>query len=110
MRAFTSSDRSGEQNPPMKLLPKQTRVDTQDSLGHGMDAAIMLVLFLAAGYGLDRWFGTMPVFMVALSLLGAVGVFLKFKYRYDERMNELENERLRRPGSLEGERPHGGAA
>lgn len=77
----------------MKLLPTQKRVDTQDSMGHGMDAAIMLVLFLAGGYGLDRWLGTLPVFMVVMTLVGAVGLFLKFKYRYDERMTQLEVER-----------------
>ena len=74
----------------MKLLPTQKRIDTQDSLGHGMDAVIMLVVFLAAGYGLDRLFGTMPIFMVVMTVVGSVGLFLKFKYRYDERMTELE--------------------
>ena len=80
----------------MKLLPKQTRVNTEDSLGQGMDAAILLALFLAGGYGLDRLFGTMPVFMVIMSVVGAIGVFTKFKYRYEARMDELENERVAR--------------
>lgn len=93
----------------MKLLPTQTRVDTQDSMGHGMDAAIMLVLFLAGGYGLDRWLGTMPVFMVVMTLLGSIGLFLKFKYRYDERMTELEGERSGR-NAPPADRPAGGAS
>lgn len=86
----------------MKLLPKQTRVDTQDSLGHGMDAVIMLVLFVAAGYGLDRLFDTLPLMMIVMSVLGSVGLFLKFKYRYDERMTELEGERTARSGERQG--------
>ena len=77
----------------MKLLPKQTRVDTQDSLGLGIEAAIIVALFLGLGYGLDRLFGTMPVLMIVFSVLGAVGLFAKWKYRYDDRMNELESER-----------------
>jgi ATP synthase protein I len=77
----------------MKLLPKQTRVDTQDSLGLGIEAAIIVVLFLGLGYGLDRLFGTMPVLMIVFTVLGAVGLFAKWKYRYDDRMNELESER-----------------
>ena len=77
----------------MKLLPKQTRVDTQDSLGLGIEAAIIVVLFLGLGYGLDRLFGTMPVLMIVFTVLGAVGLFAKWKYRYDERMDELESER-----------------
>lgn len=80
----------------MKLLTLKTtkRVDTQDAMGHGMDAVFMLVLFLGAGYGLDRVAGTMPVFMILMTLLGSVGLFLKFKYRYEERMDELEAQRL----------------
>jgi ATP synthase protein I len=77
----------------MKLLPKQTRVDTQDSLGLGIEAAIITVLFLGVGYGLDRLFGTTPIFMIALTVVGAIGLFAKWKYRYDDRMNELEAQR-----------------
>jgi hypothetical protein len=77
----------------MKLLPKQTRVDTQDSLGLGIEAAIITALFLGVGYILDRLFDTTPVFMIAFTVLGAVGLFAKWKYRYDDRMNELEAQR-----------------
>jgi F0F1-type ATP synthase assembly protein I len=79
----------------MKLLPinTQKRVNTEDSLGHGMDAVIMLVLFLLAGFGLDRLFGTMPIFMIVMTVIGSVGLFLKFKYSYDARMEELEAQR-----------------
>jgi len=81
----------------MKLHPKQTRVDTQDSLGLGIEAAIIVALFFGVGYGLDWLFGTTPIFMIALSVLGAVGLFVKWKYRYDDRMNELEAERAGSP-------------
>jgi F0F1-type ATP synthase assembly protein I len=79
----------------MKFLPvnTKTRVNTEDSLGHGMDAAIMLAIFLLAGYGLDRLFGTMPIFMIVMTVLGSVGLFLKFKYQYNARMDELEAQR-----------------
>ena len=77
----------------MKLPPKQTRVDTQDSLGLGIEAAVITALFLGVGYGLDRLFGTTPIFMIVLTVVGAVGLFAKWKYRYDDRMNELEAER-----------------
>ena len=72
----------------MKLLPERPqrrRVNTEDSLGHGMDAVIMLVIFLGIGFGLDRLFGTTPVFMIVMTVIGAVGLFAKFKYRYDDR-------------------------
>ncbi len=78
----------------MKLLPinTQKRVNTEDSLGHGMDAVIMLAIFLLAGYGLDRLFGTMPIFMIVMTVVGSVGLFYKFKYSYSARMLQHEQE------------------
>ena len=77
----------------MKLLPKQTRVQTDDALGMAMEIAIMMVLFIAGGFALDRWLGTLPLFMIVGTVLGAVGLFTKHKYRYDEKMDALEAER-----------------
>ena len=77
----------------MKLLPKQTRPNTEDSLGLGIEAAVIMALFFGLGFGLDRLFGTTPIFMIVLTLLGAVGLFAKWKYRYDDRMDELEAQR-----------------
>ena len=81
----------------MKLLPKSpkdVRVNTEDSLGHGMDAVIVVVLFLGLGYLIDRLAGTMPVFMITMTVLGCVGLFAKFKYRYEAKMDQHEAERL----------------
>lgn len=82
---------------PMKFLPKvrtDVRVNTEDSLGHGMDAVIVLAVFLGAGYGLDRLFGTMPVFMIVFTVVGAIGLFAKFYYSYELRMDEHDAQRL----------------
>jgi F0F1-type ATP synthase assembly protein I len=80
----------------MKLLPTQTRVDTQDSLGLGIEAAVIMALFFGLGYLGDRLLGTTPILMIVMSVLGAVGLFAKFKYRYEDRMAELEAERTGR--------------
>lgn len=84
----------------MKLLPTQQRVGARDqrgdSLGLGIEAAVILALFFFAGFGLDRLLSTTPVFMIVLTLLGAVGLFARFKYQYDERMAELEAQRTAR--------------
>ena len=80
----------------MKLLRPQTRVPTGDQLGHGMDAVVTLVLFVVAGFFLDRWLGTTPVMMIVMTVLASVGLFAKFRYRYEERMVELERERAER--------------
>ena len=69
----------------MKLLPKQQpRVNTEDSVGLGIEAAVIIALFLGVGYVLDRIFGTMPIFMIVMTVVGAIGLFAKLKYRYRE--------------------------
>ena len=59
-----------------------------------MDAALTLLLFFGVGFGLDRWLGTTPWFMVGLSLFAGVGFFAKFKYQYDAEMDEHEAQRV----------------
>ncbi len=90
----------------MKLLPTQQRDSARDPrgepLGLGIEAAVMLALFFFAGFGLDRLFSTTPVFMIVLTLIGAVGLFVRYKYNYDERMAELEAERAARTADRRG--------
>ncbi len=83
----------------MKLVPPPPRVSPDDSVLHGMDAALTMLLFLAVGFVIDRWLGITPWAMIASSLLGGVGLFLKFKYRYDATMQRLETERRARVAS-----------
>jgi F0F1-type ATP synthase assembly protein I len=78
----------------MKLLPKQQpRVNTEDSVGLGIEAAVIIALFLGFGALLDWVFGTTPLFMIIMTIVGAIGLFAKLKYRYDDRMDELEEQR-----------------
>jgi Putative F0F1-ATPase subunit Ca2+/Mg2+ transporter len=94
----------------MKLLPKQPRVaNTEDSVGLGIEAAVIIALFLGLGYVLDRIFDTTPVFMIIMTLVGAIGLFAKLKYRYDDRMNELEAERRASTASAATSRRRGAA-
>ena len=77
----------------MKLLPKapkDVRVSNDDALGHGMDAVIVLAVFLLVGWGLDQAFDTLPVFMIVMTVLGAVGLFARFYYAYAGRMEQHE--------------------
>jgi F0F1-type ATP synthase assembly protein I len=43
---------------------------------------------------LDHLFGTAPLFLIVFTILGAVGLFAKLKYRYDDRMAEHEADRV----------------
>lgn len=86
----------------MDLLPRK-RVNTNSktstntsagaSLGRGMEFAILVLMFLGVGYGLDSWFGTKPVFMIVMVVIGLVGQFASMWYSYDSRMKELEVQR-----------------
>lgn len=77
----------------MKPVSKQPRANTEDSVGLGIEAAVIIALFLGVGYVLDRIVGTTPIFMIVMTVVGAIGLFAKLKYRYDDRMDELEAER-----------------
>jgi ATP synthase protein I len=58
-------------------------------VGLGCTFAGGIVLFLAAGWGLDRWLGTTPLFTVLGMLAGAVlsflNVYWKLKVETDRR-------------------------
>lgn len=72
-------------------------------LGHsaerGFTAAFELVatpaLFGLIGYGLDRWLGTGPVLMIALTVVVAGYVVWKLWYSYNQEMDRLDAERRR---------------
>ncbi len=83
----------------MKLLPtppraSELRTESKESLGHGMDAALVLVIFLGLGWGLDTIFGTIPLFMIIMTVFGAIGVFARFYYSYSESMDRHDANRL----------------
>ena len=81
-------------HPLRRTVRSDVRVDPTDGPGQGLAAVVVLALFFGLGWLIDRLAGTTPVFMIAMTVLGAVGLFAKFKYRYDEKMNQLEDERL----------------
>jgi ATP synthase protein I len=81
----------------VNLLPhRRTSAAAQhsgDTLGHGMDFALVVLVFLGIGYGIDRWLGTKPAFMIGLVVLAVVGQFVKMYYDYTATMQRLEAER-----------------
>jgi len=50
-------------------------------VGLGCTFAGGIVLFMAAGFGLDRWLGTTPLLTVLGTLIGAVLSFLNVYWR-----------------------------
>lgn len=75
---------------------------TDDKFGKGIDFAFVTLAFLGIGYGLDRWLGTKPLFMIVFVVLAIVGEFIRFWYDYDARMKVLE---AQRSSAAHGDRP-----
>jgi Putative F0F1-ATPase subunit Ca2+/Mg2+ transporter len=83
----------------MKLLRSNIPTpNMDDNVGRGIEMALTVGLMVGIGYGLDRWLGTTPIFMIVMTILAGVGFFAKFKYQYDARMDELEAERAELAG------------
>jgi F0F1-type ATP synthase assembly protein I len=88
---------------PMKLLRSNIRTpNMDDNVGRGIEMAMAVAVFVAIGYGLDRWLGTMPIFMIVMTVLAGIGFFAKFRYQYEARMNELQAERAERAAAGRG--------
>lgn len=84
--------RSSTDAPPLAQQSSQT-------LGRGMDFALVVLVFLGIGWALDRWLGTRPVFMISLVLFAVVGQFVKMYYDYTAAMEEHEAQRAKAVGS-----------
>ena len=76
----------------MKLVPKKP-VNPNDNLGRGIDMALVTLVFLGAGYVLDRVLGTRPVFTIVLVMLALVGQFVRMWYEYEATMKSHEAQR-----------------
>ena len=60
-----------EESAPVKVLPDSahaslTHQQSGQTLGRGMDFALVVLVFLGIGYGLDRWLDTRRLFMIGL--------------------------------------------
>ena len=81
----------------MKLLtPRRPINEIQQSgqtLGRGMDFALVVAVFFGVGWLLDRVFGTSPWFTVVLVVVGFVGQFVKMYYEYSATMQRMEEAR-----------------
>lgn len=58
-----------------------------------MDIALIALLFVFLGWLVDRWLGTQPVFIIALSMFALIGQGVRMYYVYENKMRALEAER-----------------
>lgn len=78
---------------------KDRQPDKSRSLGRdlgpstgGMELAFGPVVFALIGLWIDRRFGTMPLFVVGLTILGFVGAVANVYYRYKTEITKVEQE------------------
>ena len=64
-----------------------------DGFTRAVELAVTPVVFGAMGYGLDRWLGTRPIFMMVFFLVAIIGMLLRTWYGYVHRMQQLEQSR-----------------
>lgn len=91
-QAVTTRWRRNRKSSPLKH-PARHIVATDSALGKGLDFAFTLAVFVGLGWLLDRWLGTMPIFMIVLSVMSVVGLTARTWMRYEEAMQVQETER-----------------
>lgn len=79
---------------PRAYVPPVTRGDLYRSFGdsytRAFELAVTPAIFGLAGYGLDRWFGILPVLTIVFSLWAVIALLLRTWYGYVARMQEHE--------------------
>jgi F0F1-type ATP synthase assembly protein I len=67
-----------------------------DAFAAAFELAATTAVFLGLGWLIDRWLGTAPLFMVALTLFCIVGKSIVLLAAYNEKMKRIEGERRER--------------
>lgn len=106
MYAFTSTPRRGNEaaretdrapalhQPSAKTAGRTARASSNDdTLGRGMEFALVTLVFLLLGLGADALFGTRPWFTIFGVVFAFVGQSTKLYFTYTYRMRRLEAER-----------------
>ena len=78
----------------MKFLPSpKTPVVLDKGISQGAELAVGILVFFGIGALIDWWLGTIPVFMITLTIFGMVGYFVRIYFTYNVAMTELEEKR-----------------
>lgn len=79
----------------MKFIPTpKPSAPVDRGISQGAELAVGVLVFFFIGFGIDTWLGTVPVFMIALTIFGVIGYFVRMYYAYNVEMAKLEKERL----------------
>ena len=89
--------------PFLKFLPKPKPVALDSSVSQGAELAGSVIVFFFIGFGLDTWMGTTPWFMIASSVFGLIGQFIKMYFSYTSAMSHHEQERIEKTRGIASE-------
>lgn len=78
---------------PIRRLVVPSKPVTGQTLGSGVDFALVVAVFFGLGALLDRWLGTWPGVAIGLVVFSVVGQFVSMYYRYKAEMDAHEAER-----------------
>lgn len=82
------------QRCPLKFLPTpKTPVVLDKGISQGAELAVGVLVFFGIGALMDWWLDTTPVFMIALTIFGMVGYFVRIYFTYNGAMSALEEKR-----------------
>jgi F0F1-type ATP synthase assembly protein I len=56
----------------------------------GFELAFSPLILALVGFGLDRWFGTLPVFTITFAVVGLAGAVVKLYFTYRLEMEQHE--------------------
>jgi F0F1-type ATP synthase assembly protein I len=75
----------------VKILPSQEKIAeaqrSDQTLGKGMDFALVVLVFLGIGWAVDTWLGTRPAFMIGLVVFAVIGQGIKMYFDYKVAMD-----------------------
>ena len=79
----------------MKFIPTPKPMTPVDKgVSQGAELAVGVLVFFLIGFGIDTWLGTVPIFMIGVTVFGVVGYFVRMYYAYSSAMMKLEQDRL----------------
>ena len=71
---------------PSTDYKRETYQGASDGLTQAMEFALVPAILGGLGYGIDRLLGIVPVITIIMVVVALVGLFVRMKYRYDEKM------------------------
>ena len=78
----------------MKFIPKPKPVSGMNTnVPQGVELAVGILVFFLIGLAIDSWLGTMPIFMIVLTVFSVIGNFVRMYYSYSLTMDKLEAQR-----------------